>query len=105
MRADGLAVPARHPRQAVGDVLDFNVASPPGPQEMRAIASTRRSFAQEVQRPQPSPTPRPVARSCVVRAPLSAAWMIWRSVIALQRQMYMGRAYGTRIRKQTFTPD
>jgi hypothetical protein len=42
-----------------------------------------------VQRPQPRPTPSPCARSSGERAPCSAARTIWRSVIALQMQMYM----------------
>ena len=48
-------------------------ASSPGPLAMRPTASTSSAFAQETQRPHPSPTPNPCARSCGVRAPCSAA--------------------------------
>src|SRR5450631_3519576 len=70
-------------------VPDAAAAHPAGAPVIRATVSTSSVFAQEVQRPQPRPTPRPLARSSGERAPSSAAWMIWRSVIALQRQMYM----------------
>src|SRR4029450_13442457 len=63
--------------------------NPFGPHAMRPIVSTSSAFAHERQRPHPVPTPSCIARSSDERAPSSAARTIWRSVIALQRQMYM----------------
>src|SRR5271170_2626492 len=68
------------------------VAHSAGMRVIRASVSPSSVFAQDVQRPQPRPTPSPCARSCVERAPSSTARTISRSVIALQRQMYMDGA-------------
>src|SRR5205814_8070855 len=60
-----------------------------GAHASRASVSTNRDFAHDVQRPQPRPTPRLCARSSDERAPCSVALTMSRSVMALQRQMYM----------------
>src|SRR6476469_6685652 len=52
-------------------------------------ASASSSLAHSRQQPQVTPTPSPRSRSSPHRAPCSAAWMIWRSVMPLQMQMYM----------------
>src|SRR5262245_54888316 len=64
-------------------------AQPPALPFSAATVSWTSAIAHDVHRPQPSPTPSPRARSSGERAPSSAAWTIWRSVIALQMQMYM----------------
>src|SRR6266542_3275998 len=68
-------------------------ATSPAAPVIFVTVSSSSDLAQQTQRPHPSPTPRPWARSSAERVPSSAAWTICRSVIALQMQMYMRRRY------------
>src|SRR5690606_26969553 len=75
--------PIRRQDVETGQVAGWGVRHTP------AQISRSRSEAHSRQRPQPAPTPSVEARSSMERAPCSAHSRTWRSVIALQRQMYM----------------